>query len=104
MPAPLRFRLVKLDDLTIDDRPSFRKVAVYGRLEDILRRSGHPFRIPEGGRTASWDRALFLNLTYWTEDEGADVLCDDHIPADVVAHVGWHKVVSRELGRRSSSR
>ena len=44
----------------------------------------------------SWDRALFLNLTYWNADEGADVLCDDHIPADVVAHVGWHEVVSRD--------
>src|SRR4029453_17070196 len=44
--------------------------------------------------------ALFLNLTYWSATEGADVLCDDHIPADVVAHVGWHEVVSRELARR----
>jgi hypothetical protein len=103
MPAPLRFRLVKLDELTIDDRAAFRIVAVYGRLEEILRRSAHGFRIPEGRRAVSWDRALFLNLTYWNEDEGADVLCDDHIPADVVAHVGWHKVVSQGLARRSSS-
>jgi len=94
---------VTLDDLTIDDRSSFMVVAVYGRLEEILRRSAHRFRIPEGKRTASWDRALFLNLTYWNEDDGADVLCDDHIPADVVAHVGWHEIVSRELARRSSS-
>src|SRR5499427_4490651 len=104
MPAPVRFRLVTLDDLTIDDRGAFSDVAVYGRLEEILRRSAHGFRIPEGNQTVSWDRALFLNLTYWNEDEGADVLCDDHIPADVVAHVGWHKVVSRELARRGSSR
>jgi hypothetical protein len=103
MRAPLRFRLVTLDELTIDDRSSLRGVAVYGRLEELLQRSAHPFRIPEGRQTASWDRALFLNLTYWNEDEGADVLCDDHIPADVVAHVGWHKVVSLGLARRSSS-
>jgi hypothetical protein len=100
MPAPLQFRLATLDDLTIDDRSSFSGVAVYGRLEAIVRRTRHPFRIPEAGRTASWDRALFLNLTYWTAGEGADVLCDDHIPADVVAHVGWHEVVSRELAGR----
>jgi hypothetical protein len=100
MPAPLRFRLATLDDLTIDDRSCFSGVAVYGRLEEIVRRAGHPFRIPEERRTASWDRALFLNLTYWSASEGADVLCDDHIPADVVAHVGWHEVVSRELARR----
>ena len=102
MRAPLRFRLVTLDDLTIDDHASFADVAIYARLEAILRRSAHGFRIPEGNRTASWDRALFLNLTYWNDDEGADVLCDDHIPADVVAHVGWHKVVSEGLARRSS--
>jgi hypothetical protein len=101
MNAPLRFRLVTLDDLTIDDRSAFGGVAVYARLERILRRAAHPFRIPDEGQTASWDRALFLNLTYWTGDEGADVLCDDHIPADVVAHVGWHKVVGQALARRS---
>jgi hypothetical protein len=103
MNAPLQFRLVTLDELTIDDRSAFGGVALYGRLERVLRRSAHRFRIPAEGRTASWDRALFLNLTYWTEDEGADVLCDDHIPADVVAHVGWHEVVSRELARRRPS-
>ena len=88
---PVRFRDVGLDELTIDDRSSFGGVAIYGRLEGILRRASRRFRIPEDGETVSWDRALFLNLTYWNEDE-ADVLCDDHIPADVVAHVGWHAV------------
>jgi len=100
MLAPLRFRLATLDDLIIDDRSSFKGVALYGRLEAIVRQAGHAFRIPEQRRTASWDRALFLNLTYWSPGEGADVLCDDHIPADVVAHVAWHEVVSRELARR----
>ena len=103
MPAPLRFRLVTLDDLTIDDRSAFEGVALYGRLERILRRSAHRFRIPEQGQTVSWDRALFLNLTYWNDAEEADVLCDDHIPTDVVAHVGWHKVVSGELARRRAA-
>jgi hypothetical protein len=103
MHAPLRFRLVELDELTIDDRSSFNGIAIYERLEGILRRSAHRFRIPDNRQTVSWDRALFLNLTYWNEDDGADVLCDDHIPADVVAHVGWHAVVSRGLARRRSS-
>ena len=103
MPVPLRFRLAPLDDLTIDDRSSFSGVAVYGRLEEIVRRGVHPFRIPEDRRTASWDRALFLNLTYWTAGDGADVLCDDHIPADVVAHVAWHEVVRGELARRGAA-
>ena len=103
MPAPHRFRLVTLDDLTIDDRSSFTGVGIYGRLEGFLRGSVHRFRIPDGDQTVSWDRALFLNLTYWNVDEGADVLCDNHIPADVVAHVAWHEVVSRELARRRSA-
>jgi hypothetical protein len=99
----MQFRLVTLDDLTVDDRASFAGVAVYGRLEDILRRGRHPFRIPEQRRSVSWDRALFLNLTYWSADDGADVLCDEHIPADVVAHVGWHAVVSANLKRAALS-
>jgi len=104
MRAPLRFRLVALDDLTIDDRAAVRDVTLYGRLEEIVRRSKQRFRIPEAGQTVSWDRALFLNLTYWNEDEGTDVLCDDHISADVVAHVAWHQVVSLGLARRNPSR
>jgi hypothetical protein len=103
MHAPIRFRLVGLDELTIDDRASFAGIGIYERLEVMLRRSAHRFRIPEGRQTVSWDRALFLNLTYWDGAEGADVLCDDHIPADVVAHAGWHAVVSQELARRRSS-
>jgi len=103
MPAPPPLRPVTIDELTIDDRSSFTGIAIYGRLEGILRRIAQRFWIPEAGRTLSWDRALFLNLTYWNEAEGADVLCDRHIPADVVAHVGWHEVVRRELARRRSS-
>jgi hypothetical protein len=90
-------RTVSLDDLTIDDERSVAHVALYDRLKQALRRSGHRFRIPAAGTRASWDRVLFLNLTYWGGEDGADVLCDDHIPADVVTHVAWHCVVSRQL-------
>jgi hypothetical protein len=97
------FRSVTLDELTIDDRPSMSGVAIYLGLEKVLRRGGHRFRIPEAGAAISWDRALFLNLTYWNQAEEADVLCDHHIPADVVAHVAWHELCSREIGRRRSA-
>src|SRR3954447_9600246 len=103
MHTPLCFRLVTLDDLIIDDRASLTVVAIYRRLEAMLRRSAHRFLIPEEGGTVSWDRALFLNLTYWNEADSADILCDHHIPADVVAQVGWHEVVSGELARRAAS-
>src|SRR5882672_12395849 len=95
----MALRTVSLDQLTIDDERSFAHVACYDRLKQSLRRSGHRFVIPEAGRDLSWDRALFLNLTYWSGHTGTDVLCDEHIPADVVAHVAWHHVVGRELAR-----
>ena len=98
----MELRPVSLDDLTIDDARSVAHVALYGRLEQALRRSKHRFLVPAAGARVSWDRALFLNLTYWNDAEGADVLCDDHIPADVVAHVAWHHVVGRELARRAT--
>ncbi len=92
-------RTVSLDELTIDDERSVRGVALYDRLKQALRRSHHRFQIPAVGAAVSWDRALFLNLTYWSGADAADVLCDAHIPADVVAHVAWHRVVSRQLAR-----
>ncbi len=89
---------VTLDALTIDDEPSFGHVGLYGRLKRALRQSGHRFLVPSDGETASWDRAVFLNLTYWDGTGGDDVLCDDHLPADVVAHVAFHHVVAQQLG------
>ncbi|HSY40212.1 MAG TPA: hypothetical protein VLA79_11810 [Polyangia bacterium] len=93
----MQFRPATLDELTIDDRAPLTGVAIYQRLETFLRGSGHRFLIPEARQQASWDRALFLNLTYWNVEAGADVLCDDHIPADVVAHVAWHELATGQI-------
>ena len=60
----MAFRTVSLDELTIDDEASLRSVALYGRLKQALRRSAYRFSVPAPGATASWDRVLFLNLTY----------------------------------------
>jgi hypothetical protein len=43
------------------------------------------------------DRALLLNLTFWAADSGGDVLVDDRIEADVVAHAAWHHLSARAL-------
>jgi hypothetical protein len=94
-------REVKLDDLVIDDRAAMAGVAIYSRLEAFVRRSVHRFLIPPPGAELAWDRALFLNLTYWSAEAGADVLPDDHIPADVVAHVAWHELATAELARQA---
>ena len=61
-----------------------------------LRRDGYRFLVPEGG--ASWDRVVFLNLTFWSPSEGGDLLTGDHLPADVVTHVAWHHLAARALG------
>ena len=88
---------VSLDDLVILDEDSFSHVALYGLLARLLRQSGHRFLVPTTDEVASWDRAVFLNLTYWNADQGADILCERQISADVVAHVAWHHVVHRKL-------
>lgn len=93
----MALRGVTLDDLIIDDDEAFAVLPLYEGLKRTLRDAGHRFLVPSAGTETSWDRALFLNLTFWSADEGTDVLCDDHIPADVVAHAAWHHVVGREV-------
>jgi hypothetical protein len=92
-------RRLTLDEVTIDDEASFRSVGLYERLKDVLRSARHTFKVAEAGENASWDRALFLNLTYWSSAEESSVLPDAHIAPDVVAHTALHHVVSRELQR-----
>jgi hypothetical protein len=98
---PMPLRPVTLEELEIDDRAAVKGVAICGRLEAFLRRAGHRFLVPEadGQLGWGWDRALFLNLTYWSPEAGADVLCERRLPADVVAHVAWHELCARELAR-----
>lgn len=99
-PAPFDRRT--LDELTLEDDRSFRHVGIYADLKEILRREKYSFRIlPESA--ASWDRALFLNLTFWGASEGGDVLVEPTVPADVVAHVAWHHLAAKALGPTAQS-
>ena len=86
-----------LDELVIDDEASFRHVGLYAELKDILRRDGYGFRILPASSEDRWDRALLLNLTFWTSGGGGDVLVDAHLSADVVAHAAWHHLAARAL-------
>jgi hypothetical protein len=97
--APLRSALEKrtIDELTIEDEGSFRHVGLYADLKAVLRRSGYQFRVLSGASRGRWDRALFLNLTFWGASDGGDVLYEDGLPADVVAHAAWHHLASRAL-------
>jgi hypothetical protein len=90
-------RNLSLDDLIIDDEASFRHVALYGQLKEVLRRARHRFQVPAAGSQTSWDRVLFLNLTYWSAGEEASVLCDEHIAPDVIAHTAWHHLAAKAL-------
>jgi hypothetical protein len=91
-------RTVTLAELTIDDETAFASVPLYPRLKAVLERAGHRFYLPAPGSQFSWDRALFLNLTFWNGEEGADVLVDEHLAADVVTHIAWHHVVGQRVG------
>jgi hypothetical protein len=96
-PPPPALRWATLEQLTIDDEPSFKHVALYGDLKAILLRDGYRFRALAGDASGRWDRALFLNLTFWGADAGGDVLHEERIPADVVAHAAWHHLAARAL-------
>jgi hypothetical protein len=86
----------------IDDEASFRHVAIYERLKMALRRAEHRFKIAGVGENSSWDRVLFLNLTFWSSSDEASVLCDEHIAPDVIAHTALHHVVGHEVARVSA--
>jgi hypothetical protein len=96
-------RSVGLDDLTITDEASFSHVAVYAQLKRALRHAGHRFYVPADGSALSWDRAVFLNLTFWNGPEGADVLCDTTVLADELAHMAWHHLSASNLQGNSTA-
>jgi hypothetical protein len=92
-----RFGLRTVDELEIGDEPSFGHVAIYADLKEVLRRAAYPFRVLPQTSSGRADRALFLNLTFWSADSGGDVLVDAHPEADVVAHAAWHHLAARAL-------
>lgn len=98
-PMPPSLSRRSLSDLEILDAESFAHVGVWRDLRDVLERSDHTFLVLEGPR-ATYDRALALNLTYWSAAEGGDVLPEARIDADVVAHAAWHHLASRAMPAR----
>jgi hypothetical protein len=95
------FQRRTVDELTIEDKRSFRHVALYADLEEVLRRAKYPFRVLPDALAGRADRALLLNLTFWGADAGGDVLDSDTIPADVVAHAAWHHLAAKALAGRT---
>lgn len=95
-------RPTSLAELTIEDERAFSTLPMYQRLKAALVASQYPFLVPTYDTHVSWDRAAFLNLTFWAGPAGADVLVEKHISADVVAHVAWHQVAAHQLARHAA--
>lgn len=94
----------RLGELRIGDEASFRHVALYADLKEVMRRAKYSFvRLPKADARRA-DRALLLNLTFWNAGGGGDVLVDDRIEADVVAHAAWHHLAARAMGPGRSGR
>ncbi|MFN2376568.1 MAG: hypothetical protein ABR538_08520 [Candidatus Binatia bacterium] len=92
------FREYLVDDLTIEDEESFRHVALYDDLKQVLRGTDYRFRVLPASLAGRWERALLLNLTFWGARGGGDVLADRQLPADVLAHVAWHHLADKAVG------
>ena len=94
---PLESR--SFDEVEIQDEGSFGHVGLYAELKRALRAAKPKFLVPATGTRLSWDRATFLNLTFWSAEEGADVLCEGSVAADVIAHIAWHHLAGTFLRR-----
>jgi hypothetical protein len=92
-----RLAVRTIEELTIEDEESFRHVGLYRELKDVLRRDEYTFRILPEVSFGRWDRALLLNLTFWGANAGGDVLVEEALPADVVAHAAWHHLAAKAL-------
>lgn len=80
-----------------------KRVPLYARLKDALIDDGYRFRVQREGLPIDWHRALFLNLSFWSAGDNADVVVDERLPADVVAHVAWHHLARRSLGKSGAT-
>src|SRR5579864_581511 len=102
--APAQFDRRTVDELAIGDEGSFRHVALYADLKEVLRRAAYPFRVLPKTSPPRADRALLLNLAFWKADAGGDVLVDEHAEADVVTHAAWHYLAARAFASRPGAR
>jgi hypothetical protein len=84
-----------LRKLHLQDAASFKALPLYHALYNALCAAKYTFRVLPKQDTGRWDRAVTLNLTFWSADAGGDILVDNSIAPDVVAHVAWHHLASK---------
>ncbi len=95
-------RTLALTELTIEDEGSFRHVGIYRELKQALLTRGVQFLVPnEGGGVESYESVLLLNLAFWSPDDVAEVLLDERITADQLAHNAWHRLATSALGEHA---
>jgi hypothetical protein len=83
-----------MKDLTIEDERSLSHVEIYDQLKQRMLAADVRFGVLEGERV---DHALVLNLAFWRPGEVAEVLSDDVITADQLAHNAWHWLAAEAL-------
>jgi hypothetical protein len=91
----VKLRTLSLSELSLDDHESLQHIEVYRDLRQVMLDDAQTFRAPPKGQSLSWSRALFLNLTWWSAAAPSDVLCEDRLPADALAHAAWHHLARR---------
>jgi hypothetical protein len=97
-------RSLSLAELTIDDESSFRHVGLYRELKDAMAKAGVPFLSPQPGSALErYESVLLLNLAFWNPGDVVEVLVDDRIAADQLAHGAWHKLAHVALGEGARS-
>jgi len=100
----MTLQTVGLEALTLRGEADLTHIALYRSLKRMLQVDGVAFRVPAPGSPHGfWDRALFLNLTYWDAVAPRDVLLDASLDADVLAHIAWHHAARKALGGPTSA-
>ena len=100
----MALRRMAIEALEIEDEASFRHVAIYAALKRALVHDGVQFAAPEPGPIATDADTLLLNLAFYKPGGVAEILVDEHISADQLAHSAWHHVVARHLGDHAAGR
>jgi hypothetical protein len=91
------FRTITAAQLRLDDEGDFRRIALFRDLRRIMVDEKVPFRVPSKKAVLPWNRALFLNLTFWNAVAPSDVLTEARIPSDVLCHAAWHHLARCHL-------
>ncbi len=95
-------RTVALADLTLEDERSFRHVGVYHELKRVFTAAAPTFCVPATSALGP-DAARVLNLALWRPGGVAEVLPDEHLTADQLAHNAWHLVAHGALGAHADA-